>query len=884
MRKRSVAIVALLGAVSILLVSGAPRALAATTITGVVTDAVTGGPVEGVWVDLGGAADGAVLTGPDGTYRFEDVPDVEIYIRVNGQRGYEPSEHGPISLPGGGSVFDFALVPIARVTVSGVVTDSVSGVPVQGATVTITVSEDGGMEQLTDVTGVDGRYAVADVPESFVALDVMVEKAGYTTWDFSQILDDPYSPDFYGAELDIALDPILGIAGTVLDPNGDPLPGLAYVEVMGRDGTGFYGAPTNPDGSYFVEVDTGSGTEFWVSATPAVGYVQSTARWHHGGGLNAYAADLVDVTGGGAVGVDIVVDVPNLETITFAGTATNELNQAGVCVYYQELGSSRVLTPSRGPDGAFSFDIAVLVDPVFIFLWMSDCGTNSEFACFDDSGFYAFVAESGADYSELVLTLDDTNTADSCDARIGTEPARMDVSVDGFGDLLVGAEGEGRHGWNIGFGSLAVPVRSWTYPPHTGGQAGFGRAFTFGDFGPGLGFVPVYGAPELTVNGTSAGGVRFSQGGSSRIISQAGGVPGVPEDGDEFGSELAAGDFDGDGWLDLAVGVPGEGIGSASDAGAISIHPHLSLGAGTSFRQGNGLPGAAEADDRVGEVLVTGDLDGDGYDDLVVSSHLEDLGSMADAGSLGVLYGSTSGLTSTRRQAFTQKGSVSGAAEPDDRFAEALAIGDFDGDGFADVAVGVPGEDVGSRVDAGAVNVLYGSSSGLTAADNQLFSQAGPVRGAAEADDRFGQALATGDVNGDGYDDLVVGVPGEDVGSRVDAGAVNVIFGSSDGLTTTGNLILTQNGPLVGVSEAGDEFGYAVAVGYIGRNDGYADVIVGVPGEGVGSIEEAGVVNVVPGSAVGLDMSADFIVRNHPLVTLRHPVADERFGAVLHAG
>jgi hypothetical protein len=69
-------------------------------------------------------------------------------------------------------------------------------------------------------------------------------------------------------------------------------------------------------------------------------------------------------------------------------------------------------------------------------------------------------------------------------------------------------------------------------------------------------------------------------------------------------------------------------------------------------------------------------------------------------------------------------------------------LGDFNGDGFADLAIGVPGEDIGTLTNAGAVNILYGSAAGLTAAGNQLFSQATPgVEGVAEVDDRFGSGL-----------------------------------------------------------------------------------------------------------------------------------------------
>ena len=98
--------------------------------------------------------------------------------------------------------------------------------------------------------------------------------------------------------------------------------------------------------------------------------------------------------------------------------------------------------------------------------------------------------------------------------------------------------------------------------------------------------------------------------------------------------------------------------------------------------------------------------------------------------------------------------------------AQAAVQGDFNGDGFADLAVGAPGEDLGSP-DAGAVNVLYGSAAGLTSAGNQFWHQNSPgIAERADAGDLFGSALAAGDFNGDGFDDLAIGVPAEDVGAR----------------------------------------------------------------------------------------------------------------------
>ncbi|MFB8086275.1 esterase [Streptomyces sp. NPDC055992] len=111
---------------------------------------------------------------------------------------------------------------------------------------------------------------------------------------------------------------------------------------------------------------------------------------------------------------------------------------------------------------------------------------------------------------------------------------------------------------------------------------------------------------------------------------------------------------------------------------------------------------------------------------------------------------------------------------------------DFNGDGHEDVLIGAPGATIDGKPGAGFVTVQYGSASGLGTSPSAVFSQnTAGVRGAAEAGDSFGQSLATGDLNGDGYDDAVVGVPGEDIEPLLDAGGAVVLWGSPQGLTGT---------------------------------------------------------------------------------------------------
>ena len=185
---------------------------------------------------------------------------------------------------------------------------------------------------------------------------------------------------------------------------------------------------------------------------------------------------------------------------------------------------------------------------------------------------------------------------------------------------------------------------------------------------------------------------------------------------------------------------------------------------------------------------------------------------MINSGGVNVLYGSANGLTATGNQFWSQAGPILNYPERADEFGFSVAAGDFNGDGKWDLAVGVPGQKVSGRIDAGAVNVIDGSANGLTATGNQFWSQ--DSRGiieVAEAGDRFGWSVGSANFGNGTQADLVVGVPDENVGRIRDAGGVNVVYGSGNGLTATGNQFFTENTPgILQYSQPGDQLGYAV--------------------------------------------------------------------------
>ena len=426
---------------------------------------------------------------------------------------------------------------------------------------------------------------------------------------------------------------------------------------------------------------------------------------------------------------------------------------------------------------------------------------------------------------------------------------RADFNGDGAADLAIGAPGEGLGPGQAGAGVVQVLYGS------TGGL-------------------------------TAAGSQLWSQ--------DSPGVGGGAEAGDGFGGALAAGDFNADGRADLAVGVPSENATAGMVYGTGVVHVLYGSASGLTAagsqlwsQDSPGVAGVAEAGDGFGVALAAGDFNGDGRGDLAVGAWQENRG----RGVVHVLAGSASGLTATGSQLWSQgSGGVGGVAEVGDGFGFALATGAINTGAHADLAIAAPGEDIGRVMEAGAVNVLYSSAGGLTAAGNQVWSQDSPgVAGIAETQDFLGSALAAGDFNGDGRAELAAGAPGETLAVvAVAAGAVNVLYGSGGGLTATGNQVWSQDSPgAANITQPRDLFGSALTAGDLNA-DGRAELAVGVPGEVLDAlpspIGEAGVVQVLLGSPAGLTGTGSQLWSQDSPGIAEQAEDGDRLGSALAAG
>ncbi|MFI0734479.1 FG-GAP repeat protein [Streptomyces sp. NPDC021225] len=385
------------------------------------------------------------------------------------------------------------------------------------------------------------------------------------------------------------------------------------------------------------------------------------------------------------------------------------------------------------------------------------------------------------------------------------------------------------------------------------------------------------GAGSVVVLYGSANGVAPSR--STTLTQATAGVPGTPEAGDAFGSDVASGDLDGDGYDDLVVASSGEKTtdGTTTRTGSVTVI----WGGRNGLKNGGTAVPADRAGVPVGDPfgidVAVADIDGDQGQNLIVltggslvpyadgftrtapsaampvtdsireNPHALATGDFTGSGSSDiVVYGSQDTDETSGAWTAVYSGGPAGVefqrelADGASAVPESAAVGDFDKDGRADLVTGsgtncCPDSVNDPSESAGQITVYYGAQNGLGSGRRPVLIHQGTagVPGVNEYVDHFGASLAAGDVTGDGYADLAVGLPGEEVDGVAGVGSVVLLKGGASGLTGTGAQAVHQDTAGVpGVGEKDDHFGSALGAADI-NGDGRADLAISARGEDV---------------------------------------------------
>ncbi len=415
----------------------------------------------------------------------------------------------------------------------------------------------------------------------------------------------------------------------------------------------------------------------------------------------------------------------------------------------------------------------------------------------------AFVFLGGASPDTVAdLTLNGAHAGDYFGYEVG---AAGDVNGDGFDDIIVGAYGSdvgGPEGGQAFVYDMGPPpaAANRTDPTLLGAAATDRFGISVGTAGDvnGDGFDDVIVGAHYNDAGGAEAGRAYVYFGGPGADAVADWILTGEAAADYFGLSVGtAGDVNGDGYDDVVVGAYGNDAGGSGAGRAYVFFGGTSPDTVADMT----LTGAAASDAFGYAVGTAGDVNHDGYDDVIVGAHYNDAGG-TNAGRAYVFFG---GPSPDATADWTLTGVAAG-----DYFGWAVGTaGDVNGDGYDDVIVGAPENDAGGTT-AGMASIFYGAVSPDAVPDVTMKGTA--------AGDYFGRAVgAAGDVNGDGYADVLVGAPNNDAGGT-NAGRAYLFYGAAS--SVAGGLVFTG-------AAGADYFGSALGTAGDVNGDGYADVVVG---------------------------------------------------------
>ena len=331
-----------------------------------------------------------------------------------------------------------------------------------------------------------------------------------------------------------------------------------------------------------------------------------------------------------------------------------------------------------------------------------------------------------------------------------------------------------------------------------------------------------------------------------------------------FGSTLAAGNFNGDRYDDLAIDDyyeadwDNKGVESGGVWVLLGGPDGLRFDEPRHFNQSTyGIAGVANGHNWFGSALAAGDITGDGYDELLIGTPFKTVSGKKEAGSVVVLKGTNEGLVTAYSQYISQStAGVPGKVGKCDNFGMSLDIGNINNDKYQDVVIGATGEEGCDPFSgSGSVTQFWGSKSGVSL--KKVTSVTGrstlPLTASKHVYlDRLGESVKIANTTGGGYGEVITAAPFSQVGGEPVAGVVVSLAVRKSGISTKGMIVLSQADKAVaGSAESYDIFGYSIDTGDV-TGDGIADVLVGVPGEKIGKNAEAGLVVLLRGSSKGL--------------------------------